>query len=84
RRSQCWQAGGQRPIRSVSRPFPPSNLNILPNLRQCLDKASRLIGRDVPAVPAQHVQAIRPISPTRLVGCNLISQRSLMSTEQGK
>lgn len=43
-----------------------------------------LVGSDVSTVSPEHVQAVRPICPRRLISSNLIRQRSFVCGQQGK
>ena len=48
-----------------------------PDLRQRLYEVRGLLGRDVPAVPAEHVQPVRPVCPARDVRGDRVGQRAL-------
>lgn len=59
-------------------------LNLQPNLRQCMHKASGLLTRHMSPISSQHVQPVCPIRPSTLIRCNHIRQAAFMRTQQRK
>ena len=56
--------------------------NLEPDLRQSLYEVRRLLGRDVPAVPPEHVQPVGPVRPARDVRSDRVGQRPLWRDER--
>ena len=61
----------------ASRVVRTEQLDFEPNLRQRLYEIRRLLRRNVPAIPPEHVQPVRPISPARDVRGDRVRERAL-------
>jgi hypothetical protein len=71
--------GNERGGRSLRR---TEQFNLEPDLRQSLYEVCRLLGRDVPAVPPEHVQPVGPVRPARDVRSDRVGQRALRRDER--
>ena len=74
-------------VQRATRPQGPTRrlteqLDLEPDLGQRLDKDLSLGRGNVAAVAAEHVEAVRPVRPARLVGRDLVRERAAARAEQ--